>query len=164
VLGHADESFNDVKIVGGGSQIWRSLELFFERNRVYWGTDIPGGLNWLVSYDRQSERIEKIHEFPGPIYNLRRIGELYLVVTAAEEHTDSCTNSARIWCSRDIERGQWREVLCRKKDFWPIVLGFGRLMLGADSEDSFYVWESALTDADNCSLKIKIPLLSTETR
>lgn len=164
MLGHSDESFNDVKIVGGGSQIWRSLELILEQNKVYWGTDIPRSPNWLISYDRQSERIEKLHEFPGPIYNLRRIGEHYLVATAAEEHADSSRNSARIWCSRDIERGQWKEVLRGKKDSWPVIFGFGRLMLGADSEDSFYVWESALKSADDRSLKIRAPLLPTETR
>lgn len=154
ILGYANDDFSDVEVVGRNHQDWRSLELIFTDEKIYWGTDNPNGQNWLVSLDRNSHIIQKIARFNGPIYNLKRISAGYLLVTATEGGIGEWDNRAHCWYTSDIEKVPWKECISYQKDRMPLIFGFGRLLYGANFNNSISLCGLALKNIDGISVII----------
>ena len=54
--------------IGGGSQIWRAVSILQNNNSLYWGTDDPIGENYIMKYNLEDDKLEKIQEINGPAY------------------------------------------------------------------------------------------------
>jgi len=154
LLGYANYDFSEVKIVGNNHQNWRCLELLFTSEKIYWGTDNPNGQNWLISFDRNSQAIQKIAQFNGPIYNLKCFSEGYIILTATEGGIGEWDNQAHLWYSPDIEKLPWNECISYEKDWMPFIFGFGRLFYGANFDNSIYLSGLALKNIDWISIVI----------
>lgn len=154
LLGYANYDFSEVEVVGNNHQDWRSLELLFTSEKIFWGTDNPDGQNWLISFDRNSQSIQKITRFNGPIYNLKRFFAGYLIVTATEGGIGEWDNRAHIWYSSDIEKLPWNDCISYEKDWMPFIFGFGRLLYGANFNNSIFLSGLALKNIDKKSIVI----------
>jgi hypothetical protein len=154
LLGYANYDFSEVNVIGQNHQNWRCLELLFTPEKIYWGTDDPDGQNWLISFDRNSHSIQKIARFNGPIYNLKRFSAGYLLVTATEGGKGEWDNRAHLWYSPDIEKLLWNECISYEKDWMPFIFGFGRLLFGANFNNSISICGSALKNIDERSIII----------
>jgi hypothetical protein len=153
-LGCANDDFSEVEIVGQNHQDWRCLELLFTAEKIFWGTDNPDGQNWLVSLDRNSHVIQKIARFNGPIYNLKHFSEGYVLVTATEGGTGEWDHRAHVWYTPDIEKLPWKECISYDKDWMPFIFGFGRLLYGANVNNSIFLSGLALKKIDGVSIKL----------
>jgi hypothetical protein len=147
MLGFADLDFSSVSIIGENSQKWRCLEFIFTEDRVYWGTDTPLVQNELLSY-RKDGRVETIANFDGPIYNLRRIGNIgYIIVTATERGEGEWDSKAHVWHSTNLYN--WEDAISFEKDPLPNLFGFGRLSLAENTREQIVLSASALRKVDN---------------
>ncbi|MCL0090489.1 hypothetical protein M1O13_00585 [Dehalococcoidia bacterium] len=148
ILGFADLDFSSVFIIGENSQKWRCLEFIFTEGSVYWGTDTPLVQNELLCYDRKSGRVETVANFDGPIYNLRRIGNIgYVIVTAAERGEGEWDNRAHVWLSTNLY--DWEDAISFEKDPLPNLFGFGRLSLAENTREQIVLSALALRKVDN---------------
>jgi hypothetical protein len=154
LLGYANYDFSEVEIVGNNHQDWKSLELLFTSEKIYWGTDNPDVQNWLISFDRNSRAIQKLTRFNGPIWNLKHFSEGYLLVTATECRVGEWDNRAHIWYSPDFEKLPWKECISYEKDWMPRIFGFGRLLYGANFNNSISFCGLALKNIDAKSIVI----------
>jgi hypothetical protein len=152
ILGYANEDFSDVEVVGKNHQDWRCLELIFTPEKIFWGTDNPNGQNWLISFDRNSHMMQKIAHFNGPIYNLKPFFSGYIAVTATEGGSGEWDNQAHIWYSSDIEKLPWKECISYKKDWMPLIFGFGRLFFGAECKNLLFLYGLGLKNIDGLSI------------
>jgi hypothetical protein len=154
LLGYANYDFTEIEIVGHNHQNWRSLELLFTPEKIYWGTDNPDGQNWLILFDRNSQSINKIVQFNGPIYNLKYFSAGYIIVTATEGGNGEWDNRAHIWYTPEIEKIPWNECISYEKDWLPFIFGFGRLLYGANFNNSIILSALALKNIDEESIII----------
>ncbi|MBT9132830.1 MAG: hypothetical protein DDT40_00951 [candidate division WS2 bacterium] len=148
MLGFADLDFSSLSIIGENSQRWRCLEFIFTEDSVYWGTDTPLVQNELLSYSRKDGRVETIANFDGPIYNLRRIGNIgYIIVTAAERGEGEWDNKAHVWHSTNLY--DWEDAISFEKDRLPNLFGFGRLSLAENTREQIVLSALALKEVEN---------------
>jgi hypothetical protein len=154
LLGYANSDFSDIEIVGKDQQHWRSLELLFTPEKIYWGTDNPDRQNWLISFDRKTRTLQKTAQFSGPIYNLKRFSQGYLILTTTEGGAGEWYKRACMWYSPEIESMPWKTCISYEKDWMPYVFGFGRLLFGVEFNNSICVSGLALKNIDNTTLMI----------
>ena len=155
----ADENFSNVKILGDGSQKWRAVSAFFEKNEVYWLMDSPLETSCLIKYDRKENKIYSLQEFPSPIYySLSFKDGGYLIATTHEPGPSVIGNTANIFYSDDLV--EWKEVAKFEHDGWSLnylkygIIGFSA---GPQTKNNFFIFCEALKGMDgksfNCSLK-----------
>lgn len=81
----ASRDVTDVVRLGDGSQAWRTVKIFFESDSCYWIMDSEYETSSLIRLSRKSRQIEKLRDFPGPVwYGKRTLGGIYLVATTVE--------------------------------------------------------------------------------
>jgi hypothetical protein len=152
IFGYANDDFSDIEIVGKNDQDWRCLELIFTPEKVYWGTDNPDGQNWLISLDRHTHTLQKIAPFNGPVYNLKRFFSGYIVMTATEGGRGERDNRAHVLFTTDLEKSPWEDCISYKKDWMPLIFGFGRLYFAADYKNFLFLYGLALKNIDRKSI------------
>ena len=64
----ANENFDEVNVIGEGSQDWRAVSSFFTKDSVYWLMDSPLETSRLVKYDRKN-----LHDFPSSRISLTNL-------------------------------------------------------------------------------------------
>lgn len=156
VLANANTDFSNAEIVGHGSQKWRSLELLFDSKNIYWGTDNPNGDNWLVSFNRKTKEITKLANFGGPIYNLKKVDNGYIIITTTEGGAGEWDNCAHIWYSYSLEEPHWLKCASFKKDWMPNIFGFGRAIFCMAINNLICVYCVGLANVDNSSVFIEL--------
>jgi len=158
ILGYANCDFSEIEIVGENSQLFRCLEIMFDREKVYWGTDNPKGQNWLLSLNRSDHKLKKITMIDGPVYNLKKLKNIFILVTANEGGMGEWDNRAHVWYSTNPERGKWKDTISFEKDCWPYLFGFGRLIYGVDIDNYIFFHGLALKGLDNNTIVLKIDI------
>ena len=162
LLGNSNLDFSEIEIVGRNHQDWRSLELLFTSEEIFWGTDNPNGQNWLISFDRKSHIIKKLVQFSGPIYNLKQFSNTYMMITATEGSKGEWDNKAHIWVSPNLKKGPWKDYKSFKKDCMPYIFGFGRLIFGTNLNHMIYLNGSALKNIDNHTIVLALEKINEE--
>lgn len=110
--------------IGGGSQIWRAVSILQDRDKkvLYWGTDNPDGVNYIMRYNLEKDQLEKIREIDGPAYysTITKKREMFIATTIE----DRKKHRAIIYRSSDGEN--WGQYLEFKKDiFHTKYFGYG---------------------------------------
>jgi hypothetical protein len=146
-MGFFNDTFDETVILRRDDQKWRTLEFAFEPDKVYWGSENPRGGNWLFSFDRKDESVNPIFKPDGPVYNLKKIGQSYIIITANER--GECDGNAHIWWSEKLNNNQWVKVLSYQKDSLPTPFGFGRIFFGGFDKNKLFVSGSGLLGFDN---------------
>ncbi|MFW6040712.1 MAG: hypothetical protein ACOC85_02635 [Thermoplasmatota archaeon] len=141
MIAKTDYEFNNFKIIGKNKQEFRTLELIFESNSIYWGTDCPYEKNKIMRYKRESEEVKEISndEFKGPISNLKKVNKnKYLACTWDEGGPEGGGKKTQILTSKNLH--DWTCLKSYDKDIYPYLMGYGRVILpiGVGSEIIFY--------------------------
>jgi hypothetical protein len=146
-MGFFEDDFVETVVVGKADQKWRTLEFAFEPDNVYWGSEDPRGGNWLFSLDRNDESATPVFKPDCPVYNLKRIGQSYILITANER--GECDGNAHVWWSEKLNSNQWVKLLSYQKDSLLTPFGFGRIFFGGFHKNMLFVSGSGLVDFDN---------------
>lgn len=146
-IGFFHDNFNENIILGRNDQQWRTLEFLFEYDNVFWGSEDPKGGNWLFSLERKRESITPIFKPDCPVYNLKKLDQSFILITANER--GECDGNAHLWWSETLSNNQWKKVLSFPKDSFPTPFGFGRIFFGGFVKDKLFVSGSGLVGFDN---------------
>lgn len=156
----SDLDFNNVSILGDGTQTWRAVSAFFTKEYVYWIMDSPIKTSRLVKFNRLQKQIDIGCSFPGPVYYSISLSDgKYLLATTYEPGPSVEGNSAHIYLSCDLEK--WDKVYSFRHDGLPTsifkyaIIGFAE---GVQSLDRFYVFFEAIKGLDGKSLECSISL------
>lgn len=154
-LGLTDLDFSDLEYVGGNNQIWRTLELVFSHEKVFWGMEDPSGINWIVSLDRNSNILRKIIKVGGPIYNFKKIGHEEYILLSANERGE-WDRRAHLWHLNSLCNGVLNDELSYEKDQLPSAFGFGRFIFGTIYKNRLFLYCIGLKNVDDKTLVFNI--------
>jgi hypothetical protein len=153
-----DHYFNVVDTIGDGSQLYRSCDLFFTRDKVVWLMDSPNEVAHVISYDRKHRRITIGQELMGPVWYSCSVGEnIYLAATSVEPGYSMKHKTAHIMISNDLI--EWRSLISYRKDIFPIDLfkfGVIAFPIGLAEPSAIYYFGEALSGLDGKIRKIDI--------
>jgi hypothetical protein len=128
--------------IGQGSQTWRTVSLVFTEDALYWGTDDPGGHNYIYRWKRADGFLEKVAWVKGPVYYSKKVGDYLLFSTAVERGEGDQDGYARIYAvDKDLN---CQEVYRLAKDRWhPVFFGYGVLEFARGDTDGESFWVTA---------------------
>ena len=109
----------------------------------------------MFSLDRKDESINHVFQPDCPVYNLKKIGQSYIMITANER--GECDGYAHVWWSEKLNNNQWVKILSYQKDSFPALFGFGRIFFGGYTKDTLFVSGSGLSDFNNKTVSLKFP-------
>ncbi len=139
--------------IGAGDQMFRAVSLLFTEDHVYWGSDAPTRQNYIYRYMRKSGIIEKLAAVNSTVhYSAGLANDVKLFATSAEGNSEGSSaawdNKAHIYASR--EGVSWDDLISWEKDFYPYLLGFGRIYFahGKYKDDIVYFTAEALKGID----------------
>lgn len=151
----SDTAFTRVELVGGGSQLWRAVSVFFEEQYVHWMMDSEREDSYAVRFDRRTRTVERGQKFPGPVWYTKKTTDgLYLAASTCEKGAGVHDEYAHLFVSRDLEK--WDEVARFAHDRLPKGwFKFGVLSFadGAQSSRKFYLSGEALDGLDGRAIE-----------
>lgn len=112
----------EMKKIGGGSQIWRTVSILQKNNSLYWGTDDPVGKNYIVKYSLNQNKLEKVQEIDGPAYysTITKKNDMFIATSIEDK------NNHRAIIYRNSSGSKWDKYLEFKKDiFHTKYFGYG---------------------------------------
>jgi hypothetical protein len=146
----ADRDFKHIEWIGDGQQLYRTCNLFFEKDSVHWIMDSQLQDSHHIKLDRKTRKIEKKNAFPGPVWYSKRLEDgYYLAATAQEIGPGVKDGFAHLMVSRDLET--WEDVRQFEHDGLPKrwfkfgVIGFAD---GAQTSKNFYLFAEAIKGLD----------------
>ena len=153
-----DISFTGPKIHGDGSQTWRTVNLFFDKDKVVWLMDSQLQANHLVTLDRATGKIEVTIPFPGPIWYIKSLSDgKYLAQTSVEKGPGVLTGDVHVYLSTDLIN--WDRIASFPHDGFPLglfknaVIAFSN---GSQSSAKFYCSAEAIKNMDGKSFKCSL--------
>jgi hypothetical protein len=86
MIGWSDDNFRNITPIGRGSQIWRSCQLVFTDEAIFWGTDTGSkDLAGIYRWDRKTMELKKVHETKGAIFFSLRLNNGTIVMSTDRE-------------------------------------------------------------------------------
>lgn len=152
----SDLEFNDIEILGDGSQKWRTCNFIFENSYVIWGMDSPLTECFMVKLNRKTRELEKLSKVSGPVWYGRKWSEgRYLISTSVEPGINCLDNKSKVYISDDLH--QWDVLWEFDKDFYhPIYFKFGSILFsnGNEGGEEFYMSFDAIKGFDGNSILV----------
>jgi len=136
----ADREFKDVEWIGDGSQYYRAVGSFFEKDSVHWVMDSPLTDVHHIRMDRKTRAISIGQAFPGPVWYLKRLQEI------GPSHKDS---KIHLFASRNMRK--WVEVASFDHDGFKkglMKFGVAAFAEGPQTSDAFYLHFEAIRKLD----------------
>lgn len=139
-LGYSDDGFRTAHFIGDGSQLWRTVGLLFQPDRLCWMTDTHLVQNHVVSMDRAShETTLHAERDASSWYQAETTDGLYLATSCVERGPAIQTSRSRLMASTNGT--DWTTLVSYEKDWLPFPLfGFGWLALPAGRFSSQDFW------------------------
>jgi hypothetical protein len=112
--------------IGQGSQLWRTVSLMFTPEALYWGTD--AGIdaehqpNYLVRWERTTQKLETLQEIAGPAYYSTQLaGGMLALGTAVEGGRNEKDKRTHLYWS--VNGHEWHDLPLWSKWPAPEILG-----------------------------------------
>lgn len=138
---------------GDGSQVWRTVGLFFTPDNLYWIMDSNLERSHLVRMSRDTGEIDILDPFPGPVWYAKTLSDgHYLAQTTCEKGAGVLTNRVHIFLSKDLEN--WVEICSFERDRWPLGLFKNAVIAFASGDQTsrrFYMSMEAIKGMDGLS-------------
>jgi|APSaa5957512535_1039671.scaffolds.fasta_scaffold33480_2 hypothetical protein len=154
----SDESFLDVKYLGDGGQLWRTVNLFFEKDRVVWLMDSPNETPYVIFLDRKTYKIKKGSLLPGPVIYSKKIDQNnYMAVVSSEPGKLNPSKLVHLLFSNNLVKWDCLETF--KKDYFPMILfQFGNINFadGLQTSNQFYLSFQGVQSLDGTVGKCEI--------
>lgn len=114
-----NKKFEIIKQLNDGSQLYRTCNLFFKKNFVYWLMDSPNDISYVIKYNRKTEEIMNIKNLAGPVWYSKEINDdMYLAATSVEPGYSMQHKTAELLFSSDLLN--WKVIKKFKKDLFHI--------------------------------------------
>lgn len=156
----ADKDFREIEWIGNGQQVYRACNAFFTPDSVHWVMDSQLEASHHIRLDRKTRKIERLSEFPGPVWYIKHLNDgVFLAATAQEIGTGVLDDYAHIFASTDLIT--WKEVFKVAHDGLPKrwfkfgVIGFAD---GSQSSQDFTIFCEALKKMDGKSFQCKLSI------
>jgi hypothetical protein len=112
--------------IGQGSQLWRAVSLMFTPDALYWGmdagVDAEDQINYLVRWDRRTQKLESLQEIAGPAYYSTQLADDILVLgTAVEGGRNEKDKRTHLYWS--VNGDEWHDIQLWPKWPAPEILG-----------------------------------------
>ena len=154
----ADREFRNVEWIGNGSQYYRAVDAFFEKDTVHWIMDSPLADVHHIKLNRKTRQISIGQSFPGPVWYLKQLGDgLTLACTTQEIGPSHKDRAVHLFASRNLTK--WVEVAQFKHDGLKkgiMKFGVGAFAEGSQNSNTFYMHFEAIRKLDGkvclCSL------------
>jgi hypothetical protein len=131
-----NENYQIIKILGDGSQTYRTCDFIFLTESVVWAMDSPLKQSYVVKYNRKTNNIIFVQNIEGPGWYTVRANGYYFLSIASEPGKAVKTAGPIIMISADGEKWEIYEKFI--KDFWPSLFKFGVCEIG--SSDNFHIY------------------------
>ncbi len=149
----SDVDFTTNEKIGDGSQKFRAVSIFFQKDTVHWIMDSPLEKSYHYVLDRNTNDVQKKSLFPGPVWYLKELSDgHFLAASSVEIGEGVLENNACLFVSKDLEN--WERVTQFEKDMFPMryfkwgVIGFAD---GVQDSQYFAMHFEALKKVDGKS-------------
>lgn len=124
MMAWSDDGFKSLLKIGQGSQLWRSCQMIFTEDALYWGTDTNSeDVAGIYKWDKNTAEIEKLQKVEGIVFFGTRLSNGTIVMSTnregAKNEKDDKTrlfiltkNNSKII---SIDCGTWKH---NKPGFW----------------------------------------------
>jgi hypothetical protein len=153
-----DSNLIDPVVHGDGSQVWRTVNLFFTEKSVIWAMDSELESSCLINMKRSSGKISKERRFPGPVWYIKTLVDgYYLLQTTVENGAGVMTDHVHLFVSRDL--ANWHEAASFGHDGLPLryfknaVVAFSN---GSQFSNKFYLSAEAIKGMDGKAFECEI--------
>lgn len=86
MIGWSDDNYRSITPIGHGSQIWRTCQLVFTDEAIFWGTDTGSkDLAGIYRWDRKTMGLKKVHDTKGAIFFSSRLNNGTIVMSTDRE-------------------------------------------------------------------------------
>ncbi|MBI9063356.1 MAG: hypothetical protein JEZ14_15345 [Marinilabiliaceae bacterium] len=112
MIGWSDDHFKNIHFIGRGTQTWRSCQLIFTEEAVYWGTDSGSeDLGGIYCWDKETMRLKKLLKVDGALFFGTRLEKGTMVMsTDREGFPNEKDDSTRLYIITN--HNQVREIVC----------------------------------------------------
>lgn len=118
-LWFTEDGFGTVRLVLGGSQKYRAVVLYPEKDRVVGATDTQLEQNYIYSLigvgSNYSQELH--HEIAGPCFDLVKCSGIYICSSVIEKSEVNTGNHVCIYASLDGVK--WKQIMSFEKDIFP---------------------------------------------
>jgi hypothetical protein len=111
---NADYKFSYINKILSGSQQSRAVQLLFDKEFVYFGSDAPDEINYLYKMKKNGTDIKRLQEVASSVFFGCKIKDKLYFSTAVEPSEINKTRYSQLWCSSDGDN--WKLIYETKKD------------------------------------------------
>ncbi len=116
MIAFSEDGFKSIEPIGSGSQQWRTCQLVFKKEAVYWGTDTGDeNVSGIYRWDKQSHELDKIYAITGAIFFGTKLKNGNLIMsTDRENFPNEKDDKTRLYMISDkdsvteVECGKWK--------------------------------------------------------
>ena len=134
-----DDNFATLQKIIGGSQQFRSVQLLFTKDYLYFGSDAPDEKNYIYRMDREGQNLEQLVAVDSSVFYGCKVGESLFFSTAIEPSSINTSRKAEVW--RSDNGTDWYKFLEFKKDIWSMkYFQYGQILFpsGNNTSTSLY--------------------------
>lgn len=134
----------EARMIVGGSQKFRAVQLVFTKDYIYYGTDTPMENNFICRVERSGYRFEKVVSVSSSVFYGANTSKYISFSTVAEPSLVNDTTKVEVWVSSNWR--EWSCVMSFKKDLFPMRLfQYGQIVYPyIDGENSSF-WVYAMS-------------------
>jgi len=138
MIGWSDNGYGKIHQIGSGSQIWRTTQLVFTEEAVFWGSDSGSvELAGVYRWDRLSGEVERVHKTAGGIlFGTRLQGGSMVFSTDREGFENELDKKTRLILLN--EKGQSTEIECGTWKHWKKGLRYSFAMLRSQRNHGYH--------------------------
>jgi len=126
IIGNTSNDFKEVNIFKHGGQKYRTVELFFFKDFIIYGTDTEFEKNCIYKVNRKNATLERVQNVQGSIMSGSNNGNKIVISTTVEPSDVNTDQYSYVWFSEDGVN--WKELCSFEKDlFDPIYFQYGRI-------------------------------------
>lgn len=153
------DDFRTVEYIGDGGQSYRTVNLLFTSNKVFWAMDSPTHQNYCYILDKSSMKVQKqcLKFLDGPVWYMKALVDGFIIQTSVEKGDGVSTNKAKVYFSRDLT--DWSQVKSFTKDILPAPLFKNGVVSFADGlqyKSNFVLFCEGLKSVDGNAYKCSI--------
>ena len=151
-----DKDFLKFEKLLTGSQKYRAVQLLFDPNFIYYGSDAPDTANYLYRLSRNSGQLECLSEVGAPVFFGAKVLDYYFFATAIEKSSYKNINVANLWHSKNGL--DWKCAFSLRRSFLPLrIFQNGQILFpsGHGDDENLWFWSLA-TSGDNQSYRVRL--------
>jgi len=145
-----------------GSQKTRAVQLLFDKQFVYYGSDAPGERNYIYRINKNTHVLERLESVGNSVFFGCKVGSSLFFSTAVEPSDVNRSCYVEIWCS--LNGFDWNMIYSLKKDIYSMkYFQYGQIFFPGGEGDGEYLWFTPNgTDKDNFICNISLSRLQDE--